>query len=64
MFTRTLVTLSLLTGMRPLSSFAQSAPHFYVGAGANVFANRPFSAGNYPRVFGRLLRLDLNYIPA
>jgi hypothetical protein len=35
-----------------LSSFAQSAPHFYVGTGVNVFANRPFSEGKYPRVFG------------
>jgi hypothetical protein len=52
MLTRTLFTVSLLAGLLPLSSFTQNAPHFYVGAGANVFANRPFSEGKYPRVFG------------
>jgi hypothetical protein len=63
MLTRTPFAVSLLAGLLPLTSSAQTAPRFYVGAGANVFANRPFSAGKYPRVFGPSVTAGLELNP-
>jgi len=63
MLIRTLLAVSLLAGVMPLTSAAQSVPHFYVGAGASVFSNRPFSAGKYPRVFGPSITAGLELNP-
>jgi hypothetical protein len=63
MLTRTLFTVSLLAGMLPLSSFAQSVPHFYVGAGASVLSIRPFSEGKPDRLFGPALTAGLVLSP-
>lgn len=41
MFSRTLFTAGLLAGILPLASHAQTAPRFYVGAGANLFTETP-----------------------
>jgi hypothetical protein len=63
MLTRTLFTVSLLAGLMPLSSFAQRAPRFYVGAGASVLVNRAFSDGKPDRLFGPSLTAGLALSP-
>jgi len=59
MLTRTLFAVSLLAGLLPLASSAQSTSRFYVGAGAGVLTNRPFSAGSAERVVGPSLTAGL-----
>jgi hypothetical protein len=63
MLTRTPFAVSLLASLLPLSCFAQSAPHFYVGAGASVLVNRPFSEGKPDRLFGPSLTAGLALNP-
>jgi hypothetical protein len=52
MFFRILFTASLLVGILPLVSHAQTAPRFYVGAGANLLTNTPFTSAGVPRLVG------------
>jgi hypothetical protein len=49
---RTLLITSLLTSSLPLVSQAQTNPHFYVGAGANLLTNVPFNSAGAPRLVG------------
>lgn len=64
MFFRTLVTAGLLAGILPLASPAQTAPRFYVGAGANLLTNVPFlSGGIAPRLYGPALTAGLELTP-
>jgi hypothetical protein len=64
MFSRTLFTAGLLAGMLPLASYAQTAPRFYVGAGANLLTSVPFlSEGAAARVYGPALTAGLQLNP-
>lgn len=63
MFFRTLFTASLLTGILPLASHAQTAPRFYVGAGANLLTNTPFNSGIAPHLLGPSLTAGWQFIP-
>ncbi|TVT38584.1 porin family protein [Hymenobacter setariae] len=61
MFSRTLVTAGLLVGLLSLTSHAQTAPRFYVGAGANLFTNVPSLSrgGPAPGLYGPALTAGL-----
>lgn len=63
MFTRTLFAVGLLAGVLPLTGNAQSAPRFYVGAGASVLSIRPFSEGKPDRLVGPALTAGLELNP-
>jgi hypothetical protein len=63
MLTRILFAVSLSVGMLPLISSAQSASRFYMGAGAGVLINRPFSAGSPERIVGPSLTAGLALNP-
>jgi hypothetical protein len=64
MFSRTLFTAGLLAGILPLASHAQTAPRFYVGAGASLFTNVPLvSGGAAPRLYGPALTAGLQLTP-
>jgi hypothetical protein len=47
---QTFTAASLLAGILPLASYAQTTPRFYVGAGANLLTNVPFTGGNGPQL--------------
>ena len=60
----TSLAICLLAGILPLASQAQTAPRFYVGAGANLFTNVPFLArGTAPKLFGPSLTAGLQLNP-
>jgi len=63
MYSRTLFTASLLAGILPLASYAQTAPRFYVGAGANLLTNIPFHSGIMPRLLGPALTAGWQFTP-
>jgi len=60
----TFTAASLLAGILPLVSHAQTAPRFYVGAGANLLTNVPFlSGGTAPKLYGPALTAGLQLTP-
>jgi hypothetical protein len=64
MLSRTLLTAGLLAGILPLASHAQTAPRFYVGAGASLFTNMPSPLGDAaPRLYGPALTAGLQLNP-
>jgi hypothetical protein len=67
MLIRTLLNVSLLAGMLPLTSHAQTAPassRFYVGVGANLYSNVPFKdRKTVPRLLGPSLTVGMQFTP-
>jgi hypothetical protein len=63
MLIRTLAIISLLAGTLPLASYAQGAPRFYVGAGANLHTIQPFSEWKPTHLFGPSLTAGLALSP-
>jgi hypothetical protein len=65
----TSLTTGLLAGILPLAGYAQTAPRFYVGVGANLLTNLPFlSGGAAPwsegtRLYGPALTAGLQLNP-
>ncbi len=60
MLSRILFTAGLLASILPLASHAQTAPRFYVGAGASLFTNMPSPLGDAaPRLYGPALTAGL-----
>ncbi|RZJ95337.1 MAG: porin family protein [Hymenobacter sp.] len=64
---RTLLAASLLSGLLPLTSQAQTVPvssRFYVGVGANMLSNVPFKdQGAVPRIIGPSLTAGMQLTP-
>jgi hypothetical protein len=63
MFSRTLATTSLLAGSIALTGHAQTAPRYYVGAGATLSTNAPFGSGRASGLYGPALTAGLQLTP-
>jgi hypothetical protein len=60
---QSLLLASSLASLLPLAGHAQTTPHLYVGAGANLLTNAPFGSKIWPRRVGPSLTAGWQFTP-